>query len=225
VAASSPPILAAVVSCTLPWAEWGPSVRGAAAEARTSVRMDWKERADATEAKLRGLLLLALAGDAVAYRQFLAALGAHLRAFYRRRLAALPDNVEDLVQETLLAVHTHRHTYEPGLPLTSWIHTIARYKLVDFLRSHARRDALNDPLDDELEVFAGSDLDASEARRDLEKILQSLPERQRRAVVMTKLEGASVAETARATGQSESAVKASVHRGLKLLAAKARGGT
>jgi RNA polymerase sigma-70 factor (ECF subfamily) len=224
-AAMEPRIFAAVVPGALPWAEWGSPVRGAAAQDRTNERMDWKERADATEARLRGLLLLALEGDGVAYRQFLAALGAHLRSFYRRRLAALPDHVEDLVQETLLAVHTHRHTYDPGLPLTSWVHTIARYKLVDFLRSHARRDALHDPLDDELEVFAGSDQEASEAKRDLERILQSLPERQRRAVVMTQLEGASVAETALATGQTESAVKASVHRGLKLLAAKVRGGT
>jgi len=38
-----------------------------------------------------------------------------------------------------------------------------------------------------------------------------------------KLEGRSVAETMRLTGMSESAVKVGVHRGLKALAAKARG--
>lgn len=187
--------------------------------------MDWKDRANATEARLRQLFVAALGGEAAAYHSFLSDLGAHLRAFYRRRLAALPDSVEDLVQETLLAVHTHRHTYDTALPLTAWVHTIARYKLIDHLRSHARHDALNDPLDDELQVFAASDLDAAEARRDLQQILQALPERQRRALVMTKLEGASVAEAARATGQTEGAVKVGIHRSLKLLASKVRGGT
>lgn len=204
------------------WAEWGPAP---AAPARTRTRMDWKDRANATEARLRQLFVDALAGDAPAYRRFLSELGSHLRAFYRRRLASWPDAVEDLVQETLLAVHTHRHTYETSLPLTAWVHTIARYKMVDFLRAHARHDALNDPLDDELQVFAASDIEATEARRDLEQLLQALPERQRRALVMTKLEGASVAEAAQATGQTEGAVKVAIHRSLKLLAAKVRGGT
>ena len=71
-------------------------------------------------------------------------------------------------------------------------------------------------------MFAASDTDAREARRDLEQMLEVLPERQRRALVMTKLAGASVAETARATGMSEGSVKVSVHRGLKALAARFR---
>jgi len=185
--------------------------------------MDWKERATATEDRLRGLFMLALAADAAAYRQFLAALGSHLRAYYRKRMARWPDDVEDLVQETLLAVHNNRHTYKLEQPLTAWVHTIARYKLIDLLRSRARHEALHDPLEDDLQVFAGSAEDAADARRDLEKLLESLPQRHRRALVMMKLEGASVAEAAAATGMSESAVKVGVHRSLKALAAKVKG--
>lgn len=187
--------------------------------------MDWKERADATEERLRKQFMAALAGDAVAYQQFLSALSAHLRAFFRRRMSQLPDDVEDMVQETVLAIHNNRHTYRPEQPLTAWVHTIARYKLIDLLRARARREALNDPLDDELEIFANSDTDAAQARRDLAAILQSLPERQRRALVMIKLEGASVAETALDTGMSESSVKVGVHRSLKALTAKLKGRT
>ena len=188
-------------------------------------RMDAKPPANATEERLRRQFLAALAGDAVGYRQFLAALSAHLRAFFRRRMTQWPDDVEDLVQETLLAVHNSRHTYRPGQPLTAWVHTIARYKLVDWLRARSRHEALNDPLDEELEIFASSDNAAAEARRDLEQMLQALPERQRRALVMLKLAGASVAETARATGLSEVSVRVGVHRSLKALAARFRGGT
>jgi RNA polymerase sigma-70 factor (ECF subfamily) len=188
-------------------------------------RMDWKERATATEDRLRRLFLQALAGDAAAYRQFLAALGSHLRAYYRKRMTQLPDDVEDLVQEALLAVHNNRHTYKPEQPLTAWVHTIARYKLVDLLRSRSRHEALHVPLEEDLQVFAASAEDASDARRDLEQLLQSLPAQHRRALVMMKLEGASVAEAATATGMSESAVKVGVHRSLKALAAKVKGQT
>ena len=182
--------------------------------------MDRMHDADATEERLRALLLAALAGDGAAYRRFLGSLAAHLRAYFRRRLFQLPDEVEDLVQETLLAIHSHRHTYRPDQPLTAWVHSIARYKLVDLLRARSRREALHDPLDDELEIFAAADTEVLEARRDLEVLLRALPQRQRNAVRMLKVDGASVAETATAMGMSESAVKVSVHRSLKALAAR-----
>lgn len=185
--------------------------------------MDWQERADATEEHLRRQFMAALDGDPVAYQQFLTALSTHLRAFFRKRMARLPDEVEDMVQETLLAIHNSRHTYRPGQPLTAWVHTIARYKLIDLLRSRSRREVLQDPLDDHLDLFSQSDTEAAEARRDLAVILESLPERQRRALVMIKLEGASVAETALATGMSQASVKVGVHRSLKALIAKLKG--
>ena len=177
----------------------------------------------ATEDRLRDLMVRGLAGDSAAYHAFLKELSAHLRAFLRKRLARLPDDVEDLVQETLLAVHNQRHTYDADQPLTAWVHAIARYKLVDLLRRRAGREAMNDPLDDDLAVFASSDTEAADARRDLAKLLERLPERQRLPILCMKLEGLSVMEAARATGMSESAVKVGVHRGLKALAAMIRG--
>src|SRR5687767_9726076 len=92
------------------------------------------------ELRLRILLLQGLAGDARAYREFLDDLSGHLRAFLRRRLAQLPDDVEDLVQETLLAIHTRRHTWRRDQALTPWVHAIARYKMIDLLRSRSCRE-------------------------------------------------------------------------------------
>lgn len=178
---------------------------------------------NANEERLRTLMLRGLSGDDAAYHAFLKDLSAHLRAFFRRRLSRLPDEVEDLVQEALLAVHNQRHTYEAQQPLTAWIHAIARYKLVDLLRRRNGREALNEPLDDADEALVGNDNDAHDARRDLNKLLAELPERQRLPIQYMKLEGLSVVETARKTGMSESAVKVGVHRGLKALAAKIRG--
>lgn len=175
------------------------------------------------EIQLRERLVLGLGGDTAAYHRFLKDLSAHLRAFFRKRLFQLPDDIEDLVQETLLAVHNQRHTYRPDQPLTAWVHAIARYRLVDLLRTRATREALNDPLDEALELFAASDTDAADAKKDLGRLLATLPERQRLPIVRVKLEGLSVAEAAQRTGMSESAVKVGVHRGLKALAAKIKG--
>lgn len=178
---------------------------------------------NAAEERLKRLLLSGLDGDAPAYQAFLTETSAHLRAYFRKRLARLPDEVEDLVQESLLAIHNKRHTYDANQPLTAWVHAIAKYKLVDLLRRRASRDALTDPIDDEADFFSCADSEAAEARRDLGKLLDQLPDRQRLPIVHTKLEGLSVAEAAQRTGMSESAIKVGVHRGLKALAALIRG--
>ena len=174
------------------------------------------------ESVLKPLWLRAQAGDETAYRQCLTLLAARLRAYLRRRLAAFPDEVEDLVQETLLALHLQRGTYDPTQPVSAWAVAIARHKLVDHWRRHGRREALHDPIDDVDEQLLAADPDDGGARRDLQTLLQDLPPAQQQAIVLTKLEGLSVAEAAQRTGASESAVKVQVHRGLKRLAALVR---
>lgn len=176
----------------------------------------------AVEDQLKSLLMQGLAGNEVAYRAFLSALSTRLRAYVRKRLFHLHDEVEDIVQETLLAVHNARHTYRAEEPLTAWLYAIARYKLMDFLRMHSRHEAFNEPLDDHLELLANTDEEMGDARRDIGVLLEQLPEKQRLPILHVKLEGLSVAETAQITGLSESAVKVGIHRGLKSLAAKIR---
>jgi RNA polymerase sigma-70 factor (ECF subfamily) len=172
------------------------------------------------EERLKDLLLRGLAGESRAYHAFLKELAAHLRAFVRKRLARMPDDMEDIVQESLLAVHNQRHTYDAGRPLTAWVHAIARYKLVDAVRRRGGTDLLTEPLDDAAEVLQTADHEDAHARRDLGELLGTLPERQRLPIVHVKLEGRSIVETARLTGMSESAVKVAIHRGLKALARK-----
>ena len=174
------------------------------------------------ETRLRVLLLQGLAGDEQAYRRFLQSTAAHLRAFLRRRLNSWPDEVEDLVQESLLAIHNQRMSYDHHAPLTSWLYAIAKYKLIDWLRRHARREQWNTPLDQADEVLSADAADAGDARRDLDVLLATLPAQQRNAILHTKLDGWSVRETALAMGISEASVKVAVHRGLKLLAATLR---
>ncbi len=177
---------------------------------------------NASESRLRDALCRGLSGDDAAYQQFLTELSGFLRAFLRRRLTRFPDDVEDLVQETLLALHNQRHTYDPSQPLTAWVYAIVRYKMVDMLRRHATRGALHQTLDDvpedEAALFSAPEHEEGDARRDLASLLAQLPDGQRLPIQYMKLEGYSVAETAQRTGLSESAVKVAVHRGLKKLA-------
>ncbi|HXP01250.1 MAG TPA: sigma-70 family RNA polymerase sigma factor [Luteibacter sp.] len=177
----------------------------------------------AVEAELRACFLDGLGGDATRYRQFLDGLSGHLRAYLRRRLPKAQADVEDILQETLLAVHNARHTYRQEQPLTAWVHAIARYKLMDFFRAHSRREALHEPFDDDGGLFVASDAEPADARRDVGQLLEALPDRHRLPIVLVKLQGLSVAEAAQRSGMSESAVKVGVHRGLKALAARIRG--
>lgn len=178
-----------------------------------------------TERRLTGLLQASIAGDKRAYHRFLAELARHLRIRLRKHLWQQDADVEDLLQEALMAVHKGLDTFRPDVPLTAWISAIVRYKLADHFRSTARRDELFEPFDEEaaataIDYAATFELNALDARRDLNKLLDTLPVGQRESIVQTKLWGRSVAETAASIGLTESAVKVSVHRGLKALAAK-----
>ena len=182
------------------------------------LRTSSKRVYDAREAKLRALMVAALAGDGTAYRAFLQELAAHLRRFLGKRLQGRPDDVEDLVQECLIAVHDKRRTYDPSQPLTPWVHAIACYKLADHLRRSTSAIARSD-FDDEPDEAASNAPGAADAARDVAKLLARLPDRQRLPILHVKLQGLSVAEAAGITGLSVSAVKIGIHRGLKALAA------
>ncbi|MBC7726766.1 MAG: sigma-70 family RNA polymerase sigma factor [Microbacteriaceae bacterium] len=175
---------------------------------------------DDFEAGLKPLWLRAQSGDEVAYGAALTMIAARLRAYFRRRMRSLPDDLEDLVQETLLALHLQRGTFDPALPVSAWVHAVARHKLVDLWRRRGRHDALHQPLDSvDEQALAVVDSHEGGTRHDLVKLLQTLPEAQRQAIWLTKITGLSVAEAAQRTGASVSAIKVQVHRGLKRLAA------
>jgi RNA polymerase sigma-70 factor, ECF subfamily len=182
------------------------------------------EFAHSHERELRALMTNGLDGDADAYHQLLERLTGHLRAYYRRRFARIghgPAEAEDLLQETLIAVHTHRHTYDRSQPFTPWIHAIARYRFLDYLR-RTKSSFKDVPLESRQELTAASDIGAIESGLDLDRLMSSISSKARQAIQYVKLEGVSVSEAATRCGMSESAVKVAVHRGLKTLALRIR---
>ena len=163
-------------------------------------------------------------GDAAGYREFLVMVESMLRGYFRKRLTDRAADVDDLVQEAVLAVHHRRHTFGRSVPVTVWIHAIARHKFVDLLRADASRAALFEPMSEASEAVAGDDADSVRAwqvRWDLRRLLETLPHKQRIAVEAVKLDGLSIVEAACRTGLSESAVKVYAHRGLRALIARA----
>ena len=165
------------------------------------------------EAQYREWMLASLQGDASCYRKLLAELTRHLRGYYARRLGL--DAAEDAVQETLIAIHAKRGTYDPTRPFTAWVYGIARYKLIDVYRRERRGQMV--ALDAAGDLFASDQAEEAGVKRDVEKLLARLPEAKRRLVRAVKLDGESIADAAQRTGLSEVSVKVTVHRAVKAM--------
>jgi RNA polymerase sigma-70 factor (ECF subfamily) len=164
-------------------------------------------------------MIASQSGDAVAYRHLLGELATQLGGYFRKRLAtAYAADAEDLVQETLLALHSRRATYDPARPFTAWVHAIARYKLTDHLRR--RYDEPATTLDETARIAAEDVSAGADAQLDLKRLLASVPAGQRAWIHSVRIEGRSIAEVAARAGLSSSAVKVGIHRGLKALASK-----
>ena len=166
--------------------------------------------------QLKAMMISALDGDAAIYAALLAMLVPLLHTFFRRRMAAAVDEIEDLVQETLIAIHTRRATYDRDRAFGPWLFAVARYKMIDHFR-RTRRSCFIEGLEDVL-IAEGFEEGIS-ARMDIDRLLDELPTKQARAIRKAKIEGLSIAEVAARENIGEADVKVSIHRGLKSLAA------
>jgi RNA polymerase sigma-70 factor (ECF subfamily) len=167
------------------------------------------------------MMRAAIAGDAAAYRRLLSELTPVLRATARRGLSRTGRPVadaEDIVQETLLAIHLKRHTWDTGALIGPWISAIVRNKLIDALRRGNRSAAL--PIDDVSDFLATEDARSDEKAENVDRHVNTLPVRQRDVVRAIAMEGASIAEASQRLSMSEGAVRVALHRGLSTLAAK-----
>src|SRR3984893_13862694 len=163
----------------------------------------------------------ATAGDADSYRRLLLQLTPVLRAVARRGLAGAgmaDTDAEDVVQETLLAIHLKRQSWDEDAPIGPWLRAIARHKMIDTLRRRGRRVHL--PLDGFAEVLAGGESEPSMLVPDVDRHLECLPAGQRKVVRAIAVDGASTGEAAARLSMTNGAVRVALHRGLAALAAK-----
>jgi RNA polymerase sigma-70 factor (ECF subfamily) len=161
-------------------------------------------------------------GETVAYERMLKEVATTLRRSLAPRLVRVgigAHEAEDLVQEILMGLHGKRHTWDPARPFLPWLHTITRYKLIDFMR-HRRGDTrrrVDLALEDWLEIVECSTHEANRFTWEVDRHLAVLPVSQRRIVRAIAVEGASVRSVAQGLATSEGAVRMTLHRAIRRL--------
>ena len=177
-------------------------------ETRADGRLDWSI-----------FMAQAQAGDRDAYRRLLEAVTPYLRALAARHIGNRSD-VEDVVQDILLTLHTVRHTYDPARPFGPWLVTIAHRRIIDVLRRQGRSSAHEIPIEPEHETLSTTTTNLQEEAVDarvLREAVERLPAGQRDAIQMLKLEELSLLEASAASGMSVASLKVATHRALKKL--------
>jgi RNA polymerase sigma-70 factor (ECF subfamily) len=164
------------------------------------------------ERRWSALMVSAQSGNQEDYRTLLQELGEVVHQFLCSRFGQ-HHFIEDCVQESLLAIHRARHTYDPKRPFRPWMFAIVRHKTIDILRKQRTRDEAADRYTRDKRTLAqtGSPPENGEGAFD-NGLLQQLPRQHREILVMTKVIGYSIAETADRLSISQSAVKVRVHR-------------
>jgi RNA polymerase sigma factor (sigma-70 family) len=192
-------------------ASWSVVQREDALKTRQDIELEWS-----------GLMRAAMAGDQAAYRTLLTSITPHVRGVAKRRLSSAGGSadIEDIVQETLLAVHLKRATWDPTQPFTPWLSAVARHKAIDAFRRKGGRIEVE--IGDVIEDLAQPPVD-EDRRLDVETALGVLNPRQRTIVELISLEGRTAAEVGTALDMSESSVRVTLHRALKAMSLKLNG--
>lgn len=172
------------------------------------------------------LMAAAQDGDRAAYERLLREILPFLRTLARNWHRS-PDRMEDVVQDVLLTLHRVRHTYDPSRPFTHWLATLARRRSIDALRRRGRNESVEVYDEQAYETFADPVANKEMTVRDqtagLGAAIAGLPEGQREAVQLLKIQELSLVEASAVSGKSISALKVNVHRAIKALRAQLKG--
>ena len=215
------------VSLTIPRAMGLDSAFPRWAKACQSVSDTPASTSDTQERQRAAWMAAAQAGDRAVYERVLASSVPLIRIVARRQGVPV-DQVDDVVQETLMTVHRVRHTYDPSRSYDAWLSALAARRAIDALRSLGRRG--HREVHDEHAYDMHPDIDDAtaatereqEARR-LREAIASLPPGQREAVEQLGLKEHSLAEAAEQTGRQTGALKVNLHRAMKALRARFHG--
>jgi RNA polymerase sigma factor (sigma-70 family) len=176
---------------------------------------------DLIDEQLRFLMGAAQRGDRDAYRALLTAVTPRIRRFVRsRRGGRATADLEDLVQDVLLSMHTVLATYDPARPFTPWLLAIARHRIADAARKnvrHGREVAVADLEVTFGDVAANTDKEGPGDPEALAAAIRHLPAGQRQAIELLKLQQLSLKEAAAATGTNVGALKVATHRAMQSL--------
>ena len=172
------------------------------------------------------LMLRVQAGDAAAFSELVTLYQSRLVAVLHHLTGSAPE-AEDLAQETFLRVYRNRGDYQPGGKFSTWLFTIANHLALNSRRDQSRRPpraqgaaaglARSGPWPAGQTAPAKSPapddrLRRAELARAVRAALDTLPERQRMAVVLNKFEEMPYAEIAAVMDLTPMAVKSLLAR-------------
>jgi len=173
------------------------------------------------EQRWSAAMVRAQAGDNAQYQQLLTELSGVIYRYLLSRFGN-QDFIEDCVQETLLAIHHARHTYQPRRRFRPWLFAIVRNKAIDMLRKRKNYIKMIASETEAAQLAAGNEAHPSSVHSldtgiSQGRLLDALAPPLKQAIVLTKFAGFSTAEAARELGISETAVKVRIHRGIARL--------
>ena len=148
-------------------------------------------------------------------------------SFFRRK-----QDVEDLAQEVFLKAYLAIGRFRPGEPFAPWLNRIAVNTCYDLLRATRRRQeiSLGDLAESEADFLdryvekgspSGGDkmVDRVAARDLAERILATLPPKDRLVITLREVQGFEIAEIATALGCSRPAAKVRLFRARRAMQA------
>lgn len=171
------------------------------------------------------LMLQVRQGNAAAYEELIAKYQRRVIAFFQHAVSA--EVAEDLAQEVFLRVYRARQSYEPGARFATWLFTIVHNVASNAIRRRQFRKEVNvdvadsgqfsaKPLDTMAQAASGympvRRADKREAAEMVSLAIQSLNERQKTAILLSKFENMSYQEIADTMGLTTQAVKSLLSR-------------
>jgi len=169
-----------------------------------------REEERAREDDLPGLMVRYQHGEEGAVEQLIGRLSPALWRFFAFSQPSRAE-AEDLLQNCWLRIHRSRHTYRASEPVLPWIFAIARHTRLDGYRKRQRR-AREVLVADPPETSAPASAAEGSRKSAVLELLGRLPESQREVILMLKVSGMSLEETARATSSTVGAIKQRAHR-------------
>lgn len=187
------------------------------------MRVDFVDRTrqrSVNEQQLKDWMLLSFQGDREAYQKLLERIATIVRAYFS--LTFEGERAEELVQDVLFLIHQKKHLYRTTMPMLPWVYAIARYRMIDALRSDARKPLTVHLTDDQIDSMVFAEAEETIVPN-AQELFAGLSEKQKEALVLTKLEGLSLAETASRLKMSLAAVKVTIFRARRKLQEKLSG--
>jgi RNA polymerase sigma-70 factor (ECF subfamily) len=205
-AAAAPDEATVVPSAMVPWSESAATVPDSAPVADGMVFDEDKE-----------LLDRLATSDEAAFRLLVAR---HIDRAYAiaLRIVGNTADAEDVVQDTMLKVWTHRGQWQHGrAKFSTWLYRVVSNRCIDLRRKPRTENVDAVPEVADKQPDASSVLERNEVNDLLEAAMQRLPEQQRIAVILSYHESMSNGDIAEVMDTTVSAVESLLKRGRQQL--------